>query len=131
MVGLIVAVFLVAHGVIHASYLSPAPPGSGATWPFAIRRSWLVGRVGIEPSALRPFVVMSVIVVVSAFVIAAASVAGVLSEAWFAPAAVAGAAASLVLLGAMFHPWIVLGFAIDAILLWMVVGQGWTPAQLG
>jgi hypothetical protein len=43
--------FAVAHGLIHASFLSPQPrtePGAPA-WPFHLDRSWLLSRLGAFP----------------------------------------------------------------------------------
>jgi hypothetical protein len=44
---------------------------------------------------------------------------------------VAGAATSLVTLLLFFHPWLVLGVLIDVVLLWSVIGAGWTPDRIG
>ena len=35
------------------------------------------------------------------------------------------------LIHASFHPWVVLGFAIDAVLLWLVLGARWTAEVAG
>ena len=41
---LALAGFLVVHALIHASFLTPAPPrtAGGPEWPFEMSRSWLV-----------------------------------------------------------------------------------------
>jgi hypothetical protein len=40
---------------------------------------------------------------------------------------VVGAGASLAMLVLFFHPWLALGLAIDAVLLWAVLANGWRP----
>jgi hypothetical protein len=50
MVKLVLAGFLAAHGLIHASFLSPVPPATagGPPWPFDMAKSWLVTRAGLD-----------------------------------------------------------------------------------
>jgi hypothetical protein len=43
---------------------------------------------------------------------------------------VVGAIASLALLGLFFHPWLVLGVAIDLVLLYAVLAVRWVPESL-
>jgi hypothetical protein len=60
---------------------------------------------------------------------AAFATAGWLVPAWlWQVLLVAGAATSAVTLALFLHPWIVLGFAIDAALLWAALVAGWAPA---
>jgi hypothetical protein len=47
---------------------------------------------------------------------------------WWTPLVVGGAVASALTLVVFFHPWIVLGLAIDAALLWATLVAGWSPA---
>jgi hypothetical protein len=51
------------------------------------------------------------------------------SEMW-ATLVVAGSVCSLLTLGLFFHPWLLLGIAIDLGLLW-AAGSGWRPFALG
>ena len=44
---------------------------------------------------------------------------------------VTGAAASLLLLSLFFHPWLVIGVAIDVVLLYLVLVTGWDPFAAG
>jgi hypothetical protein len=41
-----------------------------------------------------------------------------------------GAAASLAVLLVFFHPWLILGVAIDLVVIWSVIGAGWRPESL-
>ena len=40
----LIGAFLVGHALVHAAYLSPAPPrtADGPEWPFEMARTWLV-----------------------------------------------------------------------------------------
>ena len=50
----------------------------------------------------------------------------------FWPAGVSlGALASLALLLVFFHPWLLLGIAIDLVLLWVVLVADWAPEGIG
>lgn len=130
---IVFGLFLLAHGLIHASYLSPAPPPNpGAPeWPFSMARSWLVTGVGVDVAVVRTMGTLLVIIVVIGFALSGLAWLGVVVPAEWWPGLVIGSAfASVVLLVAFFHPWIVLGFVIDAVLLWLVLGASW-QAELG
>jgi hypothetical protein len=128
-VRIVFGLLLLAHGLIHASYLAPAPPAKagGPEWPFDMAKSWLVTGLGLDLGAVRTIGTVLVAVVVIGFALAALSWLGVgVPQEWWPPLAVSSAVASAVLLGAFFHPWLVLGFVIDAVLLWLVLGAAWT-----
>jgi hypothetical protein len=133
LVKLLLAVFLFAHGAIHLSYLSPRPPAtaSGPSWPFALDRSWALSPLGVEPRVLRVMGLVLAVVTLAAFTLAAASVLGVVPETLWTPAVALGAAASLGLLVIFFHPWLILGVAIDLVLLGATLIARWTPDGLG
>jgi hypothetical protein len=125
----IFGLFIIAHGLIHASYLTPAPAqtAGGPQWPFEMSRSWLVSGLGLDAGLVRPLGAVLVALVVIAFAAAGLAWIGVMvPSGWWPALTLAGAAASGLLLALFFHPWIVLGFVIDAILLWLVLGAGWT-----
>jgi hypothetical protein len=44
---------------------------------------------------------------------------------WWPGLVTVSASASVVLLAVFFHPWILAGFVIDAVLLWLVLGADW------
>jgi len=121
--------FLVAHGLIHASFVAraPAPTPGGPEWPFEMGRSWLITVIGMEGGVVRMIGAALVIVTVVAFAGAGLAWFGlVVPTAWWPALVMAGAASSLAVLTAFFHPWLVLGFAIDAVLIYLVAGSGWT-----
>jgi hypothetical protein len=128
---LVVAAFLVGHAAIHTGFVSPQPPAKpGApAWPFDLGRSWLLERFGAEPGALRPLGAALVVVTVATFALAGVTVIGLLPPSLWAPLAAAGACASLALLIVYFHRWLIIGIAIDALVLWAVLIAGWTQVD--
>lgn len=133
MSALIVAGLLLGHALVHASYLAPEPAAkSGApTWPFHLDRSWLLGPIGVEREISRVLGVGLVVVAIAAFALGVIAALGV-GPAWLWSIGVSlGAIASLAVLVLYFHPWLVLGIAIDIVLLWAVSVSGWAPEGLG
>jgi len=130
---LLVALFLVAHGLIHASWLSPAPATAGGpAWPFAFADSWLVTRLGLDGGSVRILGTALVLATVVLLVAAGLATMGWLVPAgWWTPLVVGGSVASLATLTLFFHPWLVLGFAIDVVLLWAVLVNGWEATAIG
>jgi len=117
---LLFGLFLVAHGLVHVLFMIPRPPDTGTSWPFDPSESWLLNRLGVEPDLAGMIAAGLVAVTVAAFVVAALTVIGILPASWLRPIAIASASVSLILLGVFFHPWLVLGIAIDAAILWGV-----------
>ncbi|HRN17756.1 MAG: hypothetical protein WC972_12605 [Trueperaceae bacterium] len=119
------ALFLVAHGLIHASYLSPRP-ADAKTWPFELGHSWLLAGGG---GNLRVLGLILVVITAVGFVLAGLGVLGVpfLHGAWLVFGGVA-AGASLLLLGLFWHPWLVLGMVISLGILFSILWQRWPSA---
>ncbi|HWG83923.1 MAG TPA: hypothetical protein VNT60_00470 [Deinococcales bacterium] len=117
----LLGLFLAAHGLIHASFVSPRPPENGGPqWPFNLDASWLLG------SGVRPLGLLLVAVSVIAFLLAGASTLGILvPPAWWGGLVVAGSVAGLLLLALFFHPWLSLGILLNAALLLAVLQFGW------
>ena len=128
---LLLAAFLVGHALIHASYLSPAPPrtANGPEWPFEMARSWLVTGAGLEPQLVRALGTALVLATIALLVAAGLSTVGwLVPSTWWPSLALGGAVASALTLATFFHPWILLGFLIDAGLLWLVLVADWAPS---
>jgi hypothetical protein len=125
----LLGLFLVAHGLIHASFVSPRPPATagGPAWPFDLGHSWALSPLGLEGDAGRLLGVALIGLTLVGFVVAAGGAVGILGSNLFVPGVVVGSVASLVLLVAFFHPWLVLGVAIDVALLWVVLVARWSP----
>ncbi|HEX8940537.1 MAG TPA: hypothetical protein VF763_10265 [Candidatus Limnocylindrales bacterium] len=125
----LLGLFLAAHGLIHASYLSRVPPDAGWNWPFDMSRSWLVASLGLDTGLVRVLGIVLIAITVVGYLVAAAAAVGLAGSLW-QPAVVLASVASVALLVLCFHPWIVLGFAIDAVLLWAVLAAAFHPSSL-
>jgi hypothetical protein len=124
MLRILFGLFLVAHGLIHASYLTPAPSGAGPAWPFDLGRSALLGALG-EPT-LRVLGMGLAAMTVATFLLAGLAFLGWLGIGdWWVPLAIAGSVASLLLLVIFWHPWLALGVVIDIALLWLLGLARW------
>ena len=132
---LLIAVVLVGHGFVHTLFGLPeaeqsAAEESDAAWPFDLSRSWLVS-VGHRQGVVRAVGLTLVAFVVVGFLLAGLGTLGfVVPAGWWQPLVIGSSIASIALLVIGFSPALALGFAIDAILIWLVVGAAWTPASL-
>ena len=129
----LVGLFLIGHALIHASYLSPAPPrtADGPEWPFEMAKSWLVTGAGLDPALVRALGTALVLTTIVLLVAAGLStVEWFVATEWWSPLVVGGAVASALTLMVFFHPWIILGLVIDAALLWATLVAGWSPEAL-
>ena len=127
-------VLLVGHALVHLAYVTPAPPRAegAAEWPFAIGESWPVTNLGVSVDVMRPVAYLLVTVILVALVGAGLAIIGlVVPSAWWPALVVTGAGASLLLLTLCFHPWLVIGVAIDVVLLYLVLVNGWDPFAAG
>jgi hypothetical protein len=122
----VLAFFLIAHGLIHLGYMTPAPPDP--RYPFSLSKSWLITGVGLEESAVRTLGTVLGIVTVIACVLAGLAAAGfIVSQAWWLPLTVVASGASLLLLVLFWHPWLVLGVVIDVAFLVALLWFHWQP----
>ncbi|MGZ8515510.1 MAG: hypothetical protein ACXWXA_10765 [Candidatus Limnocylindrales bacterium] len=126
---LLLAGFLLGHAAIHAGFLSPRPPDTvtGPPWPFDLGRSWLLTPIGAPPEALRAVGIALFAATLVGFSLAALAALGFLPVTLWQWGTVIGAAASLAMLVVFFHPWLLVGIAIDLVALWAVIGGGWSP----
>ncbi|HEY3384756.1 MAG TPA: hypothetical protein VGK32_23590 [Vicinamibacterales bacterium] len=133
MPAIVVALFLAAHGRVHASYAQqPAAPKPGApAWPFYLDHSWLLTPLGIDATGTRLVGFVLLGAVVAGYAVAALAVVGIAPAGWFAPVVVGASALSAVMIALFFTPWIVFGFAIDAALIVAVVAADWRPGAIG
>ena len=125
---------LVGHALVHLLYVVPQPPRAegAAEWPFAIEKSWLVTKLGVGVQVMQPVAVLLLTITVAALVGAGLAIIDLLvPSAWWPALVVTGAAASLLLLSLFFHPWLVIGVAIDVVLLYLVLVNGWDPFAAG
>ena len=133
MSGLPLVALLLAHAAIHGAYLGPRPPATagGPEWPFELTSSWLLGPLGVDAPVARLIGMVLVALTLAGFAAAALAVLGFLPGSLWTAAVTVGALGSLGVLVLFFHPWLVIGIAIDVVLLWAVLVVGWQPSDLG
>ncbi len=117
-----IAIFLIAHGLIHYSltYVPVPKPGELRTpfWPSWSRTdtdpAWLVSKMGISNNVVRGVGSALWLLTVAGFSLAGLGLLGVpgLNQLWQGSAFL-GAAASLLLLAFYWHPWLVAGVLIN------------------
>jgi hypothetical protein len=133
----LLAGLLLAHGSIHLLFAFPPPEATPATagglaYPFDMGRSWLITTAGLDAGLLRTVGIAVVIVTFGSFVLAAlATVGWLVPAAWWAGLALGAAAASTLMLVLFFSPALLLGFAINAALWWLVLASVWMPTAAG
>jgi hypothetical protein len=129
MTRLLLAAFLLAHAAIHAGFVSPRPPATAGSpaWPFELGRSWILGPLGLDSGFGRTLGLALVALTLGGFALAALAALGLLPAGLWPVAVTIGALASIAVLAVFFHPWLVLGVAIDLALLWAVLAANWAP----
>jgi hypothetical protein len=81
----------------------------------------------VQPDLGRLIGIALVAATIAGFALASLASLGLVPAPLWAPSVTVGAVASAALLLLFFHPWLVVGLAIDAGLIWAAVG-GFTPA---
>lgn len=130
---LVVAGFLLAHGLIHGSFLAarPAATAGGPSWPFELDRSWLLSPLGMRADATRAVGMALTAATIAGFALGAVVALGILPTSLWPVGIGIGAGSSLALLGLFYRPWLTLGVVIDLVLLWAVFITSWLPDGLG
>jgi len=130
----LLALLLFAHGWVHLVFLFPQPQpaevsSAGLAYPFDMERSWLITRLGLEAALVRSLGIILMVIVFAASTLAALATVGFLVPAsWWAGLVIASAVTSMTMLTLFFAPALLLGYAIDIALLWLVLGSVWSPA---
>lgn len=122
LIRILIAIFLIAHGLIHFSltYVPTPKPGELRTpfWPSWWRAdtdpAWLAVKSGLPNSIVRGLGSALWLITLAGFSLAGLGLLGLpgLSQVWGAAAAL-GAAVSLLLLGLYWHPWLVMAIVIN------------------
>jgi hypothetical protein len=129
----ILGTFLIAHGLIHASY-GATPPAAvgGPPWPFQIGHSWLLSGAGLGEGTVRGLGTALWVATTAGFLAASVGIFGMpLLDGMWRGLAAGSAVLSLLLLVFFWHPWLVLGILIDGAILVSVLGRAWPSAALG
>jgi hypothetical protein len=129
------ALFLVAHGLVHAGLAAAPDPSDPDAKPFAFftssRRSWLLPRLGLSSSIIQWLGIILVALATLGFVLAGLGVFGVpgLVLVW-RTVAVISACVSLMLLILFWHLWLLVGVLIDIAVLVALLWLNWPSAEL-
>jgi hypothetical protein len=129
----LLAALLFAHGWVHVMFVFPQPEGAAATaggtqWPFDMGSSWLISGAGIDAGLVRSVGVVLMAGVAVAFLLAALATVGLLVPGgWWGGLVIGSAVGSALVLTLFFSPTLLLGFAIDAVLVWWVIASIWSP----
>lgn len=130
----LLALLLFAHGWVHLVFLFPQPQAAevtadGLAYPFDMERSWLITRLGLEAGLVRVLGIILMAMAFAASTLAALATVGILVPAgWWASLVIVSAVSSMTMLTVFFAPALLLGYAIDIALLWLVLGSVWSPA---
>lgn len=120
--------FLIAHALIHLSFISPKPPQQpGAPeWPFDITKSWLMPSADIN--FLKTVGIVLTLVATLGFVASGLAWFGfpVFKDYWSVLIAVSSIS-SLVLIVLFWKNWFVMGPIIDLALLYLVYFKNIKP----
>jgi len=135
MLKIALAIFLIAHGLVHAG-LAAAPnpadqdskPGAFFTTP---ERSWLLPKSGLNTAAVQWIGIILVALATLGFVLAGLGVFGIsgLTTIW-RTVAVFSSCVSLVLLVLFWHPWLIVGVLIDIGILVALLWVKWPPENI-
>ena len=129
----VLALLLFGHGWVHMMFLFPQPSGAGATtggmeWPFDMGRSWLIPG-GLDAGLIKAVgIALIVLALATALLAALATVSLLVPTAWWPFMVVASAISSLLLLILFYAPALLIGLAIDLVLVWFVIASIWSPA---
>ena len=129
----LLAVLVVAHGWVHLMFVFPKPESpnddSGAGYPFDFARSWLVTRRGLGLELVSRVGMVLMVATFGLSVLAALSTVGVVVPTeWWAALMIATAVASTVMLLLFYSPALILGFAINALMVILVLSGSWSPS---
>jgi hypothetical protein len=129
----LLAALLFAHGWVHLVFVFPRPDPAAATaggppWPFDMNASWVIRRAGLDARIVRAVCRVLMAVAFIAFLLAALATVGILVPVgWWAGLVLAGSIASLALLAICYSHQLLLGFAIDLVLIVLVAAGAWGP----
>ena len=131
MLKITLGLFLIAHGLIHASYGSPKPPEGPVSWPFDLSHSWVLSPLGLGEAVTRPLGTVLWVGATLFTVMAGLGILGVpgLQQGWRG-LAIAGAVASLLLLGIYFHYFLTLGVLINVAIIASLLWANWPSEQV-
>ena len=129
---IILTALLILAAHFSATPFAPAPAGTAKFyWPFAADSKPWLGFIGGLPASGGLVTALLAGIAALGFLASLLALFGWLVPAhWFAPLIVAAAVASILLYVLYFGVFSLLPLALDALLLWGVLAQGWSVAGL-
>ena len=130
----LLALLVFAHGWVHLMFVFPKPKGQGnyssvSEYPFDFGRSWLIRRQSLDAGLVRTIGLVAMAVTFALSLLAALATVGIVVPTdWWAGLMIAAAAASTVMLLLFYSPALILGFAINALMVALVVSGTGSPA---
>lgn len=121
---------LVAHGLVHLLYLVPQPATAtaGGDWPFDLARPWVVTSANLDPAVARAIATGLIAAVIVGFGLSGLSTAGILlPSSWWPTLVSVSSGLSLLMLLLFFAPGLMVGMALDGVLLWVALASTWRP----
>lgn len=115
---ILVGLFLVAHGLVHLLYLTPRPEAD-RSYPFVPETRSIAKVLGMEPRTAKGFAAALAVATAVAFGLAGCAL--IVNAAIWQPAAVVASSISLLLMVLFFHPWLLIGIAIDIVIIASVI----------
>jgi hypothetical protein len=127
----LLALVLLAHGMVHGLWLMPAPSDPiGKPWPFTLSTSPILSPLGVPASALRLLGSVGVYLVIAVFALSALGAAGVpgLVAIW-KPVTLFASALSILLTVVFWNIQFPTSLIIDVALI-VTILNNWWPATL-
>ncbi|MHC1716910.1 MAG: hypothetical protein AB9915_03460 [Candidatus Dojkabacteria bacterium] len=126
----IIGLFLIAHGLIHTSFVTPKPQDNGGpAWPFDITKSWILKPIGLSTDTIKIIGIVLTIAATLGFVFSGLGWLGVpgLRTIWMITT-VFSSISSLLLILLYWNKWFVIGILLDLLFLYLIYINDWKPA---
>ena len=125
----IIAIFLILHGLVHAILaMVPDPNAPEARFATFFSRSWLLANLGLSEPVSRAIAMVLAVLATIGFVATGLALLDVLFPFdWWQTLAIVSAVVSLLLLIIFWNLYLVVGVAIDGLLLAALLFTDWTP----
>lgn len=125
----IAALFLLLHGLVHGILaMVPDPNTPEAAFATFFSRSWLLAGLGLPESAGRVIAIVLAAAATIGFIAAGLALLDILVPFdWWRALAIASAAVSLLLLVIFWNLYLIVGVAIDVVILVTLIFTDWTP----
>ena len=131
----VLAMFIIAHGLVHSGLAAAPNPDDSSSKPGAIftdaARSWLLPQLGLNASAIKWIGIGLVALSTIGFILTGLGIFGLagLNAVW-RTVAVISSCLSLLLLILFWHRWFPVGVLIDIVVLIALLGLKWPSVEM-